>query len=127
MGVDTKTKIFIFFIFVVVAIVLVTEVFNFINNGFFTINNKKNEINCNKVEISNLNYINNFLLFDVSSQRMNISEITLIIDDTNETKFNIETIHPGETKTITLQNITITKKYKIYAQDCMETAVENEI
>ena len=56
MATDTKIKIFIFFVFVVVAIVLFTEVVNLVDSGFSTIKNKKNEINCNNVEIIESNY-----------------------------------------------------------------------
>lgn len=127
MATDTKIKIFIFFVFVVVAIVLFTEVVNLVDSGFSTIKNKKNEINCNNVEIIESNYLNNKLMLEISSPRMNITKLTVITDNNDEKIIEIEPITAGQTKTITIYNITISQKYKIYAEDCLKNTIENEI
>ena len=127
MATDSKIKLFIFLIFVVVAIVLVTEVASFLRGGFSAIDNKKQEIACTNVKIIDSTYANKNLLVEISTIRKNITQLTIINSDKTEAKYTIDTIYAGETKTITIPNITLSKKYKIYAENCIDYIFENEI
>ena len=66
-------------------------------------------------------------MLEISSPRMNITKLTVITDNNDEKIIEIEPITAGQTKTITIYNITISQKYKIYAEDCLKNTIENEI
>ncbi len=127
MAKDTKIKLFIFLIFVIIAIVLATEVFNIVNNSFSAINHQKEQIDCRNINILESNYLNNKLMIEITSPMKNITKLTILTDNQEQKIIEIEPIYAGETKTITIPNITIREKYQIYAENCVENVIENEI
>ena len=109
------------------AIVLATEIFNIVNTSFHTINQKKQQLDCRNVNIVESTYLNNNLMIEISSSMKNITQVTITTDLDEKFILNIEPIYAGETKTITIPNISINQKYQIYAESCVENVIENEI
>ncbi|MFH2020509.1 MAG: hypothetical protein ABIJ34_03790 [archaeon] len=123
MAQDNKSKILIFVLFVMVAIVFGTEVMKLINNSVDTISLEKKKIDCANIKFNVISstYTNKRLILQlqVTSSIINVSTINIISDMKDIRSTNVT---PGKNReeiiVTTIDNISISRNYEIYVEDC---------
>jgi len=120
---QTKVKIFLYLAFAILAIMVGTQIYRLISQGTRAIHQGNEQLKC--VELSydiESTYNNNVLVLEITSKSydLNITKIT-VTPDTSDTEYTNEldeVLKGGNIAFLRIENISITNRFFIYAENC---------